>query len=205
MASFLTDLWTSIFTPGPTPTLLVATNATFAALQSLLLVLLISTYSIHFLVLSFLSGGLWWAINWFAAELRAANQKEEEAQRLRDLRRQRSGGNNGADNGEADDETENDTEVEAAAKKDTVAAKSGSREDTPLPASTVAAPSSEGADEPVRVDPGSVSSSGFLSASLDEANLNALRKRFSIGDRSGGEFSTDSEWEKVEATTNGVP
>ena len=34
-SSFFEDLWESIFTPGPTPTLLIATNASFAALQLL--------------------------------------------------------------------------------------------------------------------------------------------------------------------------
>ncbi|KAJ5506206.1 Endoplasmic reticulum protein Pkr1 [Penicillium expansum] len=64
MASFMEDLWSSIFTPGPTPTLLIATNVTFAALH----------------------GGLWWSINWFAAEVRLAQlaqetekEKQEEA------------------------------------------------------------------------------------------------------------------------------
>ncbi|KAG7292097.1 hypothetical protein NEMBOFW57_002130 [Staphylotrichum longicolle] len=63
MASFFEDLWQSIFTPGPTPTLLVATNATFAALQVVLAVLLYATFSVHFLILSALCGGLW--VNWF--------------------------------------------------------------------------------------------------------------------------------------------
>ncbi|KAI1455652.1 Pkr1-domain-containing protein [Annulohypoxylon moriforme] len=76
MASFVQDLWESIFTPGATPTLLVATNATFACLQLVLLLLLVATYSIHFVILSFLCGGLWWAINWFAAELKVAQAKE---------------------------------------------------------------------------------------------------------------------------------
>jgi hypothetical protein len=77
MSQFLTELFTSIFTPGPTPSLIVATNASFACLQVVLLILLITTYSIHFLVLSFLSAGLWWAINWFVAELTAAQAAEE--------------------------------------------------------------------------------------------------------------------------------
>ncbi|KAI9673977.1 MAG: SMK killer toxin resistance protein [Caeruleum heppii] len=83
MATFLTDLFGSIFTPGPTPTLLIATNASFACLQLLFAVLLVATHSIHFAVLSFLSGGLWWAINWFASELQAAKGKEEDVDRLR--------------------------------------------------------------------------------------------------------------------------
>ncbi|RDW78564.1 V-type ATPase assembly factor PKR1 [Aspergillus mulundensis] len=72
MASFMEDLWSSIFTAGPTPTLLLATNATFAALQTLLLILLLATYSIHFAILSILSGALWYSINWFAQELKQA-------------------------------------------------------------------------------------------------------------------------------------
>lgn len=81
MATFITDLFQSIFTPGPTSTLLVATNASFACLQLVLLLLLIGTYSIHFLILSFLSAGLWWAINWFVSELKAAQALEEEKKR----------------------------------------------------------------------------------------------------------------------------
>lgn len=69
MASFLEELWNSVFTPGPTSTLLVATNASFACLQLLLFCLLLATYSVHFIVLSILCGGLWWSINWFVAEL----------------------------------------------------------------------------------------------------------------------------------------
>jgi len=104
MSNFFTELFSSIFTPDPTPALLVATNVSFAALQLLLLALLIATYSIHFLVLSFLSAGLWWAINWFAAELQAATAKEEEAKRLRRPRSER----------ESRDADESGTETEAA-------------------------------------------------------------------------------------------
>ncbi|KAK4103093.1 Pkr1-domain-containing protein [Parathielavia hyrcaniae] len=81
MASFFQELWESIFTPGPTPTLLVATNFTFAALQVVLAALLFATYSVHFVVLSVLCGGLWAAINWFARELKVHQQQEEEKTR----------------------------------------------------------------------------------------------------------------------------
>ncbi|KAL9594527.1 MAG: hypothetical protein Q9179_005349, partial [Wetmoreana sp. 5 TL-2023] len=93
MASFLTDLFTSIFTPGPTHSLLVATNFSFAALQAVLLVLLLLTYSVHFIVLSVLCAGLWWSINWFAAELEAAKKEERgrEAKRLEQTQRQGRG------------------------------------------------------------------------------------------------------------------
>ncbi|KAH7376018.1 ER protein Pkr1-domain-containing protein [Plectosphaerella cucumerina] len=78
MASFLENLWASVFTPGPTPTLLRAANASFGALQVVLFILLIATYSIHFVILSLLSGALWYAINWFAAELNIAKAQQEE-------------------------------------------------------------------------------------------------------------------------------
>lgn len=81
MASFVQNLWESIFTAGPTPTLLMATNATFAALQVVLTALLIATYSIHFVILSVLCGGLWVAINWFAGELKKHQEQEEEKAR----------------------------------------------------------------------------------------------------------------------------
>ncbi|KGO65631.1 Endoplasmic reticulum, protein Pkr1 [Penicillium italicum] len=77
MASFMEDLWSSIFTPGPTPTLLIATNVTFAALQLVFFALLLATYSLHFVALSIISAGLWWSINWFAAEVQLAQQAQE--------------------------------------------------------------------------------------------------------------------------------
>ncbi|PSS23030.1 hypothetical protein M430DRAFT_97193 [Amorphotheca resinae ATCC 22711] len=78
MSAFVTDLFQSIFTPGPTSSLIVATNASFAALQLVLFLLLLATYSIHFVVLSFLSASLWWAINWFVNELNIAKAEEEK-------------------------------------------------------------------------------------------------------------------------------
>ncbi|KAJ5160779.1 uncharacterized protein N7482_007783 [Penicillium canariense] len=83
MASFMEELWSSIFTPGPTPTLLIATNVSFAALQLLLFVLGLATHSIHFVVLSFLCAGLWYSINWFSQEVRAA-QAAQEAERKKE-------------------------------------------------------------------------------------------------------------------------
>ncbi|KAJ4396782.1 SMK killer toxin resistance protein [Gnomoniopsis smithogilvyi] len=80
MSQFVQDLWESIFTPGPTPSLLIATNVTFAALQLVLGVLLLATYSIHFVILSVLSAGLWYAINWFARELQANHDAELKEQ-----------------------------------------------------------------------------------------------------------------------------
>lgn len=102
MATFLEELWNSIFTPGTTPTLLVATNASFAALQFLLLILLLATYSIHFFILSALSASLWYAINWFARELQIENAKAA----LNDQQQKK----------EKSPEPGSDTETEAAAE-----------------------------------------------------------------------------------------
>lgn len=77
MASFVEELWSSIFIPGPTPTLLIATNVTFAALQLVLFVLLLVTHSLHFVALSVLCMGLWYSINWFAQEVQAAQRAQE--------------------------------------------------------------------------------------------------------------------------------
>jgi len=83
MAGFITSLWEAVFTPGPTPPLLLATNATFGTLQVLLIALFAATHSFHFVALSFICGGLWWAINWFASELARAKATEDKADRIR--------------------------------------------------------------------------------------------------------------------------
>lgn len=105
MATFLEELWNSIFTPGTTPTLLVATNASFAALQLLLVILLWATYSIHFLILSVLTASLWYAINWFARELQIESAKAA-AKEQREKR-------------EKSPEAGSDTETETATQPDT--------------------------------------------------------------------------------------
>lgn len=75
----MVDLMNSIFTPGPTSSLVLATNVSFACLQVTLFALLVATYSIHFFILSIICGGLWAAINWFVKELaiHEAQQKEK--------------------------------------------------------------------------------------------------------------------------------
>jgi len=109
MSKFVQDLWESIFTPGPTPSLLIATNVTFACLQVVLLALLVATYSIHFAILSSLCGGLWWAINWFAAELTESQKREGVAEKARATASKDVGGS-------SDSDTEVDT-IAAEAKE----------------------------------------------------------------------------------------
>lgn len=179
MADFVTELWTSIFTPGTTPTLLVATNATFAALQLLLLALLLATYSVHFIILSILCAGLWSSINWFVREV---NQlKEEERLNTADKRTGTSGtaAATGLDIAAADGE---DTETEEMSKKTDRGLRQ--RAAAPPVASAKAAPVT-GNDE------------SDLSASTGNLSVRSIdsRKRTSTGNVSG----TDSEWDKLDS------
>ncbi|CAI6338537.1 unnamed protein product [Periconia digitata] len=224
VAGFLENLFNSIFTPGPTPTLLVATNASFAALQLLFAALLFATYSIHFVILSVLCGGLWWAINWFAGEIRELQAKDAEAKRAKEAKRDKDGvrDEDGMDSG---DDTEVDTEVEQTSKakaksKATHSQSQGLGKKPSLKSSTKAsrAPKPETqstvfVEKPSEAEypgagrgreatpiqsssgPAGVSTTG-ASTRLEPLVDDALKKRKSLGE-STGELSTDSEWEKL--------
>ncbi|KIW15586.1 hypothetical protein PV08_05634 [Exophiala spinifera] len=174
MASFFEELWNSIFTPGPTPTLLVATNAAFAALQLLLLILLLATYSIHFLILSVLCGGLWYSINWFATEISKA-QEADKAQ----AKRSKS----------PETETASDTETEGPAVAST-ASSSGPPEQPSAKTTSAQALQGQRHEKPRPKSPPS------LLEPRGTDGMEAIRRRRSLGE-SSGYISTDSEWEKV--------
>lgn len=190
MADFLSNLWSSIFTPGTTPTLLVATNATFAALQVLLAALLLATYNIHFVILSVLCGGLWYSINWFAAELQVAQAKDDESKkagkRKKDWRKEREVGDSADDEGE-------DTEVEdvRGVSKGQAGAPSA-RENVKV--------NRKASEDAVDATTGSgvLVGSSSVDAGVEQAIAGAetRQRRAEELDRSG-EVSTDSEWEKV--------
>ena len=191
MADFMNNLWNSIFTPGATPTLVVATNVTFAALQVLLLALLIATYSIHFAILSVLCGGLWWSINWFATELKAAQAKEDEADKLRRRKKGESEWRSKEEVGDSADDEGEDTEVEGEGRMKESASSIGKE------------PSED--DRRVREEildamkaSGHATQSGGMSTGTEQAvgGAKARQRRAEDGDRSG-EVSTDSEWERV--------
>lgn len=174
MADFFTDLWTSVFTPGPTPTLLIATNATFAALQLVLLALLVATYSVHFVILSFLCAGLWWSINWFAAEVlraQAEGEEKERAARGKGKRGAKEWRRSGEVGDSADDEGE-ETEVEGEVMVD---GKGGEKK-------------------------GGLGDEGGLATGARRSGAGSgLRQRAVEELDRSGEVSTDSEWEKVSA------
>lgn len=172
MVSFIEDLWSSVFTPGPTPSLVIATNVTFAFLQLLLFVLLLTTYSIHFAVLSSLCGGLWWAINWFVKEFEISREPSETANPSRSQTTQQ--GPIGRPPGAIDTESETETESLAGGEPQ-------------LPAGTIS--SSLMGPPPPR--------STGASRGPPPIETEDLKKRRSGPDNSGY-VSTDSEWEKVD-------
>jgi hypothetical protein len=193
MAAFFEQLWESIFTPGPTPTLLIATNASFAALQVLLFVMLLATSSIHFVILSMLCGGLWWSINWFATEIQAAQAKEEEAKRIREARRGSQKRDDG--DGEAMD-TGDDTEVDTEGEK-TAVLKEMPKQRAPRPEtqSTVFV-ERPGEDSPPQTSASMAASAKGASTGLAAPVDETLKRRKGMGE-STGDLSTDSEWEKL--------
>ena len=77
MASFFHDLWASVFTPGTTPALVLATNVTFFLLQIILLILLYATLSYHFIAMNIICVGLWGGVNWFVKEVEEFKRSEE--------------------------------------------------------------------------------------------------------------------------------
>lgn len=190
MTSFLEDLWESIFVAGPTPTLLKAANGTFAALQILLAVLLVTTNSMHFVALSVLCGGLWWSINWFATELKIHQEREEREKRKAEAEAARddaAGGSSGDD--DDDGQSDSETEVETSMTAPPAALKATTATTTTAAAS---APSAE-----------------TRSAQVLE-NVGEMRKRepaASVAARGFGpgmhsSVSTEDEWEKVSESEN---
>ncbi|CAK7271044.1 Sm snRNP core protein Smd1 [Sporothrix epigloea] len=187
MSNFFEDLWESIFTPGPTPALLVATNVTFAVLQVVLFVLLVATYSIHFVVLSALSGSLWWAINWFARELQVAQKLQEEAdedQKRKDRRRAVVATATAAPAASTDGETE----VEGTAvAKDAIVRTTGTKSRGEVRQRTMApTQTGDGASLAAAARPPTQATQG------SSQNLSSSR--------SG--VSTEDEWEKVSENEN---
>jgi len=210
MADFMTKLWESVFTPGPTPTLLIAANASFGTLQVLLAALFFATWSYHFVALSVICGGTWWGINWFAAELQKAQAAEEEAAKIRKRRRDRdesgkggaetSGGEGGDEHDaledgvtgeEGEDGTETETEV-------------GGQRNLPKLGQVH-----------IRGGPGKIQAvmesakvvregdSGASGTGLETPSDAGLLKRRGEGETSSADISsvgTDSEWEKVSET-----
>ncbi|KAG8532807.1 uncharacterized protein KY384_002685 [Bacidia gigantensis] len=179
---FLTNLFTSIFTPGPTPSLVRATNIAFFSLQIVLSLLLAATYSIHFVILSFLCAGLWWGVNWFVRELEEANAKEREKEKERSAKEGAKGGSSGGGGGSEGDDEEDD----GGSGTETEDMKAGAgEEETAGP--VVGGGNFAGVE------------GGDVKKMLKPEAAELRRRKQSFGEGSSqGELSTDSEWDKVE-------
>jgi len=194
MASFLEDLWGSIFTPGPTPPLLVATNAAFAALQLVLLTLLIITYSIHFLMLLLISGGLWWAINWFAKEVQIAQARDGEEKQRQSRESERGDvsvvdeARDGADSG-LETETEDEMKGQQLRDESLKRQSANSIPDERRDEAAITAP-----DQSTTLRTWRTGATASLAPTVVH---DTLRQRKSLAE-STGDVSTDSEWERVD-------
>mgnify|MGYP002477022081 CR=1 FL=1 len=80
MGNFVVDLWDSIFQPGTTPTLILATHLSFIALFSVLgwLIYVTKAQNIHFIMLLLIAIALWVTIIWFTSELQSVKLKSNE-------------------------------------------------------------------------------------------------------------------------------
>ncbi|CUS22872.1 LAQU0S07e02036g1_1 [Lachancea quebecensis] len=78
MANFFEELWKSIFTPGASPQLIIATHVSFFLLTSCLGWLIYWTKNIHFIMLLIISTLLWITVTWFISELKLAQIKDNE-------------------------------------------------------------------------------------------------------------------------------
>lgn len=190
MAAFFEDLWTSVFTPGPTSTLLIATNVTFAGLQTILLALLIATYSVHFVVLSVLSAGLWLAINWFAKEVMIAQAEQDEHKR-------RAGG---VTDGSTEGPSLGMAATSAAANENT------SIDAVELPAESILQPDHSRSRKITEGDSDATSSATGIpqrtwnttsAARLAVDGNQSIHQRRNMAE-SVSELGIDSEWEKIE-------
>ena len=196
MASFFTSLFNSIFTPGPTPVLLLATNISFGGLQLVLALLLIFTRSVHFAILSLLSGGLWWAINWFAAEIRAVEGVEREAKAIRERDEKRA---DDAGRGESARVAQQQAEEEEGTDRtdgDQVEEERDPGTRRRDESGTIATRSENGNGTGIERIGGSEVASSTSEVDLARGGTEGVRKRRIAGD-TPGDLSTDSEWDKV--------
>ncbi|KAI9683997.1 MAG: hypothetical protein M1822_005824 [Bathelium mastoideum] len=223
--NFLVALWSSVFTPGPTPPLLLATNVTFGALQVVLLALLIATYSVHFFALSLISGALWWSINWFARELQANQEAERELKRRETERlerdKERGKGSDGDEEGgtEWDEEVEKSQDLQAQANVAMEGLRERSKRHTSVETDTETETEEQGRATktmptqraPIPLDkrtlqpvqrPQAVEAQGHQTSSsasgLSASEDEVVLPRPKSVMSMSGDMSTDSEWEKVD-------
>lgn len=158
------------------------------------------------MILSFLTGGLWYGINWFAKEIQIAQKAEEEAKRIRAERRgsqKETGDGEQADNEDTGDDTEVDAKEEVQEQSGGLAKKE-KRAPRPETQSTVFVERPTEREQTPQAVPANASGGGPAGASTTGASTrlaplvdDALKKRKGGLDQSTGDLSTDSEWDKL--------
>lgn len=79
MANFFVALWESVFQPGTTPQLIIATHVSFLALLATLGWLIHATSgNIHFYALFTIALFLWFTVIWFIQELKNVQLKNNQ-------------------------------------------------------------------------------------------------------------------------------
>ncbi|CCF55483.1 hypothetical protein KAFR_0A00450 [Kazachstania africana CBS 2517] len=74
--SFFVRLWESIFEPGTSPQLIIATHVSFILLLVTLgSLIVITNYNIHFILLFIIASLLWITVIWFVNELKNIDLK----------------------------------------------------------------------------------------------------------------------------------
>ncbi|KAH3900954.1 Pkr1p SCDLUD_002416 [Saccharomycodes ludwigii] len=78
--NFFVSLWNSIFIPGTTPQLIMATHCSFICLFFILswLIYMTKAQNIHFIMLLLISVLLWGTVIWFINELQSVKLKSNE-------------------------------------------------------------------------------------------------------------------------------
>lgn len=163
----------------------------------MLALLLIFTRSVHFAILSLLSGGLWWAINWFAAEIRAVEGVEREAKAIRERDEKRADGGGGGESAREAQQQEEEEEGTDRTDEDQVEEEkrdSGMRRRDE--SGIIATRSENGNGNGIERIGGSEVASSMSELDLARGETEGVRKRRIAGD-TPGDLSTDSEWDKV--------
>lgn len=96
MSGFFSGLWNSIFQPGTSPQLIIATHVSFIALLlTLSWLIYVTRGNIHFIALFVIALLLWISIIWFIQELKNVRLMTNE-----ELKKQSSQNNNTSNNTE---------------------------------------------------------------------------------------------------------
>lgn len=121
MTSFFSGLWNSIFQPGASPQLILATHVSFIALLlTLTWLIFVTRGNIHFIALFVIATLLWLSIIWFIQELknvRLMTNEELKEQNIKDNNNNNDNGNTGEKDKSSDSKSKKDEPTKNNRKK----------------------------------------------------------------------------------------